>query len=235
MGDHRAGGQSLLAAVGRPGKPGYQLPADDIPSFTLGSIAVSPMTMAAAYATVAAGGVYCRPVAISSITASNGGPLPVASAGCHRVFPVAVAAAADYILRGVLTSGTAKGDGVTRDGVDIPQAGKTGTANSFDFAAFGGYTPKLAGYVSMFNPAGPVQHPMTGDASCFRASGGGTDCPGAVYGADAGLIWQKTFESAELGAPRFGSFPGVPGGSGYFRRGSGKTSSAGGAGKKKHT
>ena len=232
MGDHRAGGQSLLAAVGRPGKPGYQLPADDIPSFTLGSIAVSPMTMAAAYATVAAGGVYCRPVAISSIAASNGSRLPVAAAGCHRVFSAEVAAAADYILRGVLTSGTAKGDGVTRDGVYVPQAGKTGTANSFDFAAFGGYTPKLAGYVSMFNPAGPVNHPMTGYASCFRASGGGADCPGAVYGADAGQIWQKTFESADLG-PRFGSFPSVPGGSGYFRRGSGKISSAVRA-KKKH-
>lgn len=182
------------------------------------------MTMAAAYATVAAGGIYCAPVAISSISVPGGRQLPVATAGCHRVFSTAVAAAATYILRGVLTSGTAKGDGVTKHGVYIPQAGKTGTANSFDFAGFGGYTPKLSGYVAMFNPAGPIEHPMVGNASCYRASGGGKDCPGSVFGASAGKIWQMTFEAADLG-PNFGSFAAVPGHSKYFRRGTGQRSS----------
>jgi membrane peptidoglycan carboxypeptidase len=228
MGDHRADGSSLLMPAGRPGTPGYQPPADDLPSFTLGSVGVSPMTMAAAYAAVAAGGIYCAPVTISKITTGGGDQLPVASPHCHRVFSAAVAAAATYVLRGVLTSGTAKGDGVTRRGVRVPQAGKTGTANSFDFAAFGGYTPKLAGYVSMFNPAGPIGHPMIGNASCYRASGGGRDCPGAVFGASAGQIWQLTFESADLGAS-FGSFPGVPGDSGYFRDGTGQRATVKGA------
>jgi membrane peptidoglycan carboxypeptidase len=221
MGDHRADGTSLLKAAGKPGTAGYQPPADDLPSFTLGTVGVSPMTMAAAYASVAAGGIYCAPVAINEITAAGGRQLPVASAGCHRAFSAAVAAAATYILRGVLTSGTAKGDGVRRNGVYVPQAGKTGTANSFDFAAFGGYTPKLAGYVSMFNPVGPIGHPMVGDASCYRASGGGKDCPGSVLGANAGQIWQLTFETADLGHT-FGSFPGVPRSSRYLRDGTGQ-------------
>lgn len=199
LGDHRADGGGLLQASGKPGKPGYQLPADDIPSFTLGSVSVSPMTMADAYATVAAQGVYCRPIAISKVVTGDGGRLPVASAGCHRVISAAVADAATHILQGVLTNGTATGDGVTRDGVYIPQAGKTGTANSFDFAAFGGYTPRLAGYVSMFNPTGPITHPMVGDASCYRSSSGSPDCPGSVFGANAGQIWQMTFEHADLG------------------------------------
>ena len=220
MGDHRADGTSLLKAAGKPGTAGYQPPADDLPSFTLGTVGVSPITMAAAYASVAAGGIYCAPVAISKITA-GGHQLPLASAGCHRVFSVAVAAAATYILRGVLTSGTAKGDGVRRNGVYIPQAGKTGTANSFDFAAFGGYTPKLAGYVSMFNPVGPIGHPMVGTASCYRASDGGRDCPGSVYGANAGQIWQLTFEAADLGRG-FGAFPGVAHSSRYLREGTGQ-------------
>ena len=220
MGVHRADGGSLLTAAGKPGKPGYQLPADDLPSFTLGSVNVSPMTMAAAYATVAAGGIYCRPVAIEQIIV-GGRRLPVATAGCHRVLPAAVAAAATYILSGVLTSGTARGDGVTRNGAYLPQAGKTGTANSFDFAAFGGYTPTLTGYVSMFNPSGPVTHPMVGFASCYRAGGGGEDCPGSVFGANAGQIWQRTFESADLGA-NVGAFPPVPGSSSYFRAGTGQ-------------
>jgi membrane peptidoglycan carboxypeptidase len=226
MGVHRADGSPLLTAVGKPGSAGYQLPADDLPSFTLGSVNVSPMTMAAAYATVAAGGIYCRPVAIEQISV-GGRQLPVAAAGCRRVLPATVAAAATYILSGVLTSGTAKGDGVTRNGVYVPQAGKTGTANSFDFAAFGGYTPTLAGYVSMFNPSGPVMHPMVGFASCYRAGSGGEDCPGSVFGANAGQIWQQTFESADLGS-NYGAFPPVPGSSSYFRAGTGQHTPVGG-------
>ena len=220
MGVHRADGTSLLAGVGVPGSPGYQAPADDLPSFTLGSVNVSPITMAAAYAAVAAGGVYCRPVAIDTIVGPGGGRLPIAAAGCHRVMSRAVAAAATYILRGVLTTGTAAGDGVRRGGVYVPQAGKTGTANSFDFAAFGGYTPRLAGYVSMFNPVGPVAHPMVGGAACFRASDGNEDCPGSVFGADAGQIWQLTFSGADLGSP-IGQFPAVPSDSLFFRAGPG--------------
>ncbi|HUB42221.1 MAG TPA: transglycosylase domain-containing protein [Streptosporangiaceae bacterium] len=228
MGVHRADGASLLRPAGKPGTPGYQPPADDVPSFTLGSVDVSPMTMAAAYASVAAGGIYCRPVAIARITATGQGQarqLPVASPGCHRVFSAAVAAAATYILRGVLTSGTAKGDSVTRKGGSVPQAGKTGTANSFEFAAFGGYTPKLAGFVSEFNPTGPVSHPMVGKASCYRAPGGGKDCPGSVFGANAGQIWQLTFESADLGRT-LGSFRPVPRSSAYFRAGTGQHTAA---------
>jgi membrane peptidoglycan carboxypeptidase len=147
------------------------------------------------------------------------------------VMPRAVAAAATYILRGVLTTGTARGDGVRRNGSYVPQAGKTGTANGFDFAAFGGYTPKLAGFVSMFNPVGPVTHPMVGDAACFRSAAGGADCPGSVFGANAGQIWQLTFSAAALGSP-VGQFPVVPADSAYFRAGSGTepASSMGGPG-----
>jgi membrane peptidoglycan carboxypeptidase len=220
MGLHRADGGSLLQPVGRPGTAGYQLPADDLPSFTLGSVAVSPMSMAAAYATVAAGGVYCTPIAISKIVSSIYGQLPVQPAACHRAIPAVVAQAATYILRGVLTSGTAKGDSISQGGLSIPQAGKTGTANSFDFAAFGGYTPHLAGYVSMFNPSGPIDHPMVGYASCYRTAGGGQDCPGSVFGANAGQIWQMTFDSADLGNP-VGYFTSPPGGSVFFSKGTG--------------
>jgi membrane peptidoglycan carboxypeptidase len=228
MGVHRADGSSLLKAVGKPGAAGYQPPADDLPSFTLGSVNVSPLTMAGAYATVAAGGIYCAPVAITAIVGSNGRALPVQPRRCHRAISPGVAAAATFILSGVLTSGTAKGDGISRGGVYVPQAGKTGTANSFDFAAFGGYTPHLAGYVSMFNPAGPITHPMTGYASCYRSAYGSADCPGSVFGANVGQIWQLTFESADLGSS-VGYFPAVPAGSQFLSRGTGQNS-----GKKKH-
>ena len=225
MGVRRADGTSLLQPDGKPGSPGYQPPADDIPSFTLGSVSVSPMTMAAAYAAVAAGGVYCAPVAISRITGIGGKPLPVQQAGCHRVMPVNVAAAATHILQGVLASGgTAAGDGISQDGTSIPAAGKTGTANSFDFAAFGGYTPRLAGYVSMFNPAGPVGNPMVGSASCYRSAGGALNCPGSVFGANAGQIWQLTFDNADLGGSVAYFTP--PSGGDFYSEGTGQSTGA---------
>src|ERR1035438_6469977 len=87
----RPAGVALLKGVGNPNKADYQYPADDIPSFTLGSVYVSPMSMADAYATVAARGIYCAPIAIAKIVTSPGSNLPVASADCHRVLSSAVA------------------------------------------------------------------------------------------------------------------------------------------------
>ncbi len=101
MGMTRADGTSLLKA------DGGQDSADNIPSFTLGSVNVAPLSMAAAYATVADRGMYCAPVAIAKITDSAGKSISVPSAGCHRVLSSAVADAVNYILQGVLTAGTA--------------------------------------------------------------------------------------------------------------------------------
>ena len=101
MGLTRADGTSLLK------RDGGQDSADNIPSFTLGSVNVAPLSMAAAYATVAARGMYCAPVAIGKILDSTGKSLSVPSANCHRAFPAVVADAVSYILQGVLTSGTA--------------------------------------------------------------------------------------------------------------------------------
>ncbi len=98
LGLTRADGTSLFS------RDGSQDSADNIPSFTLGSVNVSPLSMAAAYATVAARGMYCSPVAIGKITDSAGQNLPVPSANCHRALSSDVADAVNYILQGVLTS-----------------------------------------------------------------------------------------------------------------------------------
>ena len=200
LGVTRADGRSLLKW------DHSQPPADDLPSFTLGSVNVSPMSMAAAYATVAARGMYCRPVAVARIITGTGARLPVQKPHCHRAIPAGVADAANYVLQSVLTVGTAGGQGIGR-----PAAGKTGTSDNFDFAAFGGYTPNLAGYVSVFNPADPVKFPMSGvPGSCYRLG-----CPGEMFGADAPAhTWHMTFVNANLGrlpAPGFvmNDIPGV--------------------------
>jgi len=204
---------------------GQQDSADNNPSFTLGSEPVAPMSMAAAYATVAARGVYCAPIAINQILTSSGGSLPVQSAGCHRVLSTAVADAATHILQGVLESpGTAAGRGT-----GVPEAGKTGTSDMGFYAAFGGFTPRLAGYVSVFNPDNPTG---TGAMlapvhSCYHedpAFGGGLSCPGQMFGDNApAATWQMTFTNASLGSPA-AQFVGVPPDSPFFSMGSGVNS-----------
>jgi len=198
LGMTRADGRSLFSGDG----PG-QYAADQTPSFTLGSINVSPMSMAAAYATVASGGVYCAPVAITNITDPDGESFKVPSAGCHRALSPDIADAANYILQGVLGSG-GTGAGLALDN-GYPAAGKTGTSNvasggGTPYAAFAGYTTNLVSYTSVFNPISPTIDTMGGNNSCYRDFNGILECPGAMYGANApGSTWHATFEHANLG------------------------------------
>jgi membrane peptidoglycan carboxypeptidase len=197
LGMTRADGTSLL-------KPdGGQDSADNIPSFTLGSVNVSPLSMAAAYATVAARGTYCTPLAIEKITTDTGSLLSVPSANCHQAISPDVADAVNYILQGVLTTGTAASVGGL---AGREAAGKTGTSNvqngyGTPYAAFAGYTPTLVGYVSVFNPISPTVHDtMGGPASCYRVESGGLACPGEMFGTNApASTWHMTFDHANLG------------------------------------
>jgi len=196
----RADGTSLLRRDSRLPKSD-NLSVDNYPSFTLGSVYVSPMNMAAAYATLAARGVYCRPIAIRAITATNGTRYPVGRAGCHRVIAAGVADAANYVLQGVL------GPGGTADGrsIGIPAAAKTGTANGGYYAAFAGYTPRLAGYVSVFNPKSPTgSGRMLYPRANYREVNGALSAPGQMFGDNApGATWQLTFLTLQLRAKSF--------------------------------
>jgi membrane peptidoglycan carboxypeptidase len=194
MGMTRADGTSLLS---------YDhglLPADDLPGFTLGEVNVSPMSMAAAYSSVAARGWYCAPRAITKIVnMASGKALKLSQPRCYRDMPAGVADAANYILQGVLTvpGATAYGRGIGR-----PAAAKTGTADGGYYAAFSGYTPTLDGYVSVFNPLNPTgAGAMVGTNACYRDLTG-ENCPGQMYGDNApGATWEYTFLRADLGPP----------------------------------
>jgi membrane peptidoglycan carboxypeptidase len=199
-----ADGTSLLDYDHTP--LGVELPADDTPSFTLGSVNVSPMSMAAAYATVDSGGIYCKPTAITRVVNDAGQSLPVPPSDCHRALSSTIAAAANYILQGVFTwpGATAALLGPLPSG--YPIAGKTGTSNVANgygtpYAAFAGYTTTLVSYTSVFNPVSPtVLDTMGGQNACYREWDGIlAGCGGEMFGADApGSTWRVTFDSADL-------------------------------------
>ena len=218
MGMTRADGTSLLSP------DGSQNSADNIPSFTLGSVDVSPLSMATAYATVAARGTYCSPIAIGKIVDGAGKSLPVPSAGCHQALSPDVADAVNYILQGVLTSGTAANLGGL---AGREAAGKTGTSNvesnnGTPYAAFAGYTPGLVGYVSVFNPISPTGDTMAGTSACYRLESGGQECPAEMFGANApGSTWHMTFDHADLGPVTY--FVPVSPGSVFNSLGNGQT------------
>jgi penicillin-binding protein 1A len=113
-----------------------------VPSIGLGSVAVSPLDLASAYATLAAGGVHAEPMAIRRVVLADGREDTSAGWGVpqrRRALPEGVAAVVTRILEQNIQSGTG-----TRAAFGRPAAGKTGTNEEHADAWFAGYTPNLA-------------------------------------------------------------------------------------------
>ncbi len=97
-----------------------------VPSIGLGSIAVSPLDIASAYSTLAAGGVHAEPMAIRRVVLEDGTVDTQAGWGRpkrHRAISEGTAAIVTRILEQNVQSGTG-----TRAAFGRPAAGKTGTA-----------------------------------------------------------------------------------------------------------
>jgi penicillin-binding protein 1A len=110
-----------------------------VPSLGLGSADVSPLDMASAYATLAAGGIYSKPSAIRKVEFPDG--KVDASWGKvkrRRVISDGVAYEVTRILEQNVQSGTGTAANIGR-----PAAGKTGTTENWTDAWFCGYTPNL--------------------------------------------------------------------------------------------
>ncbi|MET0694685.1 MAG: transglycosylase domain-containing protein [Propionibacteriaceae bacterium] len=181
-----------------------------IPAFTLGSVEVSPLSMAEAYATFAARGVHCDPIIIDKIKARDGRELQPPSANCERVLSKDAADGVNKMLASVMTKGTGK-RARTSDG--RPQAGKTGTINSNEAVWFAGYTPEIAGVsmISIDNRKKPfIKTKKARRAGEFRRTGvkhytvPSTDRYLEGSGsADAGrLIWKPTMNTYLKSVPR---------------------------------
>ncbi len=170
---------------------GIQTPLQPFPSIGLGSIAVSPLEMASAYATLAAGGVYSVPTAIRRVVLADGTVDAEAGWGRPvrtRVLPDWVAAEVTEILEDNIDQGTGTAADFGR-----PAAGKTGTTDDHTDAWFCGYTPQLSTTVWVGYPGG--NFPMT--------SVHGISVAGGTFPAE---IWRRFMEPASTGSP-YRDFP----------------------------
>jgi penicillin-binding protein 1A len=112
-----------------------------VASIGLGSDVVSPLDEASAYATIAAGGIYSKPMAITKVVLPGGKVDTDAGWGeplRKRVITDGVAYEVTRILQENIQSGTGTGANIGR-----PAAGKTGTTSDHADGWFSGYTPNL--------------------------------------------------------------------------------------------
>jgi penicillin-binding protein 1A len=163
-----------------------------VPSMGLGSRVVTPMDMASVYSTLAAGGIYSKPMAIRKVVLPGGKVDTEAGWGVpkrKRVIADWVAAEVTRILEENMTSGTGTGAYFGR-----LSAGKTGTTDSFADAWFCGFTPSLEATVWIGYPQGEI--PMRGVH--------GIEVSGPTFPA---TIWRLFMEKAIGYAPSPKEFP----------------------------
>jgi len=140
-------------------------PIKEFPATVIGAQNVHPLEMAAAYATLGAEGIYHKPSFIDHLVDHSGTNIHSGVDPGHRVISTQVARQATQAFMGVLSFGTAAGDGLGR-----PAAGKTGTTENSDDAWFNGYTPQLETTVWMGSPKGEI--PMTNVGGLASVFGG---------------------------------------------------------------
>ena len=111
-------------------------------SITLGTQAVSPLEMTAAYATFADRGVRHDPQAVESVRTTSGKVLAYPISKPQVAVSQQVADEVTYALEAVTQKGTGTGAAIGR-----PIAGKTGTAERYVDAWFCGFVPQLVSCV----------------------------------------------------------------------------------------
>jgi penicillin-binding protein 1A len=118
---------------------GIKSPIDPVISLPLGSVDLTPLEMASAFATFASYGWFSDTSFIVQVTDSAGNMIWDNRPKPRLVLDPWAAAATNEILQGVVTRGTATSAQIGR-----PAAGKTGTTSSERDVWFVGYVPQLS-------------------------------------------------------------------------------------------
>ncbi|MCQ1949040.1 penicillin-binding protein [Arthrobacter sp. zg-Y859] len=95
----------------------------------------SPLSMATGFATLAAEGLQCDPIALESVTGADGTEYQVPEQSCEQVMRKEVAQGVNMATQRVMTNGS----GVNLQ-VGVPTAGKTGTNDTRSQTWFMGYS-----------------------------------------------------------------------------------------------
>jgi penicillin-binding protein 1A len=154
---------------------------DVVPAMGLGADAISPLEEASAFATLDAGGVYSKPMAITEVKLASGKVDTDAGWGKpqrKRVISDGVASEVTRILQENVLGGTGTGAYFGRSA-----AGKTGTTDNHADGWFSGYVPQLEATVWVGYPQGEI--PME-DVHGIAVAGG-------TFPA---TIWRLFMESA---------------------------------------
>ncbi|WGW11079.1 transglycosylase domain-containing protein [Saxibacter everestensis] len=168
------------------------------PASILGSLSIAPITMAAAFATFAADGEYCKPTPIDSIKDRNGKQVDVPDADCHRALSKDVARGVTYALTQTFNGGTTNGLQI-----GVPAGAKTGTANLTEGHSWlVGFTKTMSTAVWTGDPDGQRD---------WRKNSKGS-VRGTVYGATiSGQTWSAYMKKAVKYTKGNTSFPRPPG------------------------
>jgi membrane peptidoglycan carboxypeptidase len=129
-------------------------------SFTLGAEATSPLDLASAYATLAAGGTRCDPTPVTAVLDRDGEPLAGPNGGPVGGGDTCTAGAVSPAVANTLAQMMRKDvepgyPGQTAPAAYVPGhqiAGKTGTTQNNFSIAFAGYTPQYSASVMVLNP-----------------------------------------------------------------------------------
>ncbi|MDX2454046.1 PBP1A family penicillin-binding protein [Desulfosarcina sp.] len=154
-------------------------------SVALGTFGVSPLEMAAAYATFASGGVRHPPYWIRRVEDVSGRVLQEHIITGERVLNESINFQLVDMMAGVIDDGT--GNGVRRMGFALPAAGKTGTTNDYNDAWFTGFTPNLSTSVWVGFDRGQGMRDKNG--------------AGITGGRGAAPIWAQFMKQATEGEP----------------------------------
>jgi membrane peptidoglycan carboxypeptidase len=132
-------------------------PLKTLPSCVIGACqTIAPITQAAAYAAIANGGVFCKPVIVDSIQNANGDTLPGQDASCQQssLLTPDIAHTATYAMQQVFVGNGTAIAANPKDGT--PYMGKTGTTDYSHQTWTVGSSTKASTALWVGNISGPV-------------------------------------------------------------------------------
>jgi penicillin-binding protein 1A len=138
----QTGPEAVIATANRCG---IESPLSPVYSVALGTSGVSPLDMASAFSTFAAGGVHFPPFGVWRVEDAYGQVLEEHIVSGSKALNNKTAYQVVDMMQSVVDEGT--GEIARRLGFNKPAAGKTGTTNGYKDAWFTGFTPALCASV----------------------------------------------------------------------------------------